>query len=119
MRSGDKGRCEQGIPCKDRLRLTKDSMVRRFAPSEVIIIHAGKIIMDQTVGVDHFDRRRKRESLLHLTSADLAKSKGQHSAQTFSSCQKAVAHGLKQLLLRLVKKEALMQIALYHILIPV
>ena len=65
--------------------------------------------MDEAVGVHHFDGGRKRERVSPFAAADAAEFQHKDRADALSACEEAVAHGLKQLLLRafLVGKAAL------------
>ena len=46
----------QRIPGKDSNRFAKGDMACRFATAQIIVIQRGQIIMDQGIGVQHFDR---------------------------------------------------------------
>ena len=71
-------------------------MVGGSAPAEIIIVHAGKIVMDQAVSMDHFNGCRKGRGLLPVRTAHPAEIKGKNGTKPLAPCQKAVAHGIKQ-----------------------
>ena len=49
--------CLQRIPGKDSDRFAKDNVAGRLAAPQIIVIQGGQIIMNQGIGVQHFDRR--------------------------------------------------------------
>ena len=62
-------------------------MIGWFSPSEIIIVHTGQIVVDETHGVDHFDRDGSRHGLHeilvgfeHLTSGET-----EHGSDALSS----------------------------------
>src|SRR5262249_15517575 len=48
-----KGIGEQEISCKHGVAFGEGAMEGGFASTKVVVIHAGKVIMDHGVGVDH------------------------------------------------------------------
>ena len=48
---------EQGIPGQNRRRLVKFAVQCGPAATQVVIVHAGQVVMDQRLGMDAFDRR--------------------------------------------------------------
>ncbi|MNC41967.1 hypothetical protein D3C75_907620 [compost metagenome] len=46
---------QKRIPRQNSHRIAKHLVVGGFAAAEVVIVHGGKIIMDQGIGVDHLD----------------------------------------------------------------
>ena len=79
-------------------------MVRRLAPTEVVVIHTGQIIVDQAVCMNHFNGSGKGSSLLPISAAHVAEFKNKTGAKPLSSGHKAVFYGFKQGLLRLGMK---------------
>src|SRR5579862_2393614 len=49
-------KCKSGqiIACKQGMPFWKYAMQSRFSAPKVVVVHAGKIIMDQRIGVDAF-----------------------------------------------------------------
>ena len=71
-------------------------VVGRLSAAQIIVIHAGKIVMDQRVGMHHFHRASQRQRVLPMTAIQLAECQRQHGAHAFSARQETVAHGIIQ-----------------------
>ena len=85
----------QRIPGKDGNRFAKDHVAGRLAPAQIIVVQRGQIIMDQGIGVQHFDRRAQ---LFHpgrkLTGArdHSCRLHAQHRTQPLAPGKNAVPH---------------------------
>ena len=71
-------------------------MICRLAAAQVVIIHTGQIIMDQTVCVQHLNSTCYRERLIAVTARYPAKLKNEYRSNALAACIKAVAHSLKK-----------------------
>ena len=99
-----KGIGQQGIPCQDGHAFPIDLVVGETAPAVVVIVHAGQIVMDQAVGMDHFHGRCKGHGFGGIPAAHPAEIQGKNGPQPLASCQKAVIRSLKNQLLGLFQK---------------
>ena len=59
IRKNIEGRRQQRIARKNGCRLIKGDMDGRLAASEIIIVHGGQVVMDQTVAMNAFKRRTR------------------------------------------------------------
>jgi hypothetical protein len=74
----------------------KGAMHGGLAAAQIIIIHAGQIIMHQRIGVQHFNRRRHAQSRI-TRHAELRRAfQHQESAQSFAAADAGVTHGFKK-----------------------
>ncbi len=48
-----KGGGLEGVPRQHRIGVAEDHMVGGLAPAQVVVVHAGQIVMDQRIGVQH------------------------------------------------------------------
>jgi hypothetical protein len=96
LRQYPKGRWLEGISGQSRQILSIDLVAGQSAPAIVVIVHTGKIIMDQGIGVDHLNGPSCRKCRFRLPADCLAKGEAQDRAEPLSSCQEAIAHGLQQ-----------------------
>ena len=71
-------------------------MVGWLAAPKLIIIHTGQIIVDEAVGMKHFDRAGDRHSHFHISAGNSAELQHQHGADPFSAGKKAIAHSLSK-----------------------
>ena len=110
---------QQGIPRQNCHCLSVDFMVGGPSPAQVIIVHAGQIVMDQAVSMDHLHCRSKGSSRLPVAAAHSAKLKGQHRTQPLATVKQAIFHRVKQKFLGLAVKAGvkILQIRLY--IVPV
>ena len=67
-------------------------MAGRTTASEIIVIHARKIIVYQRVGVNAFKRTRERKRIIDLAAASFSGSQAQNRPQTFAAGKQTVAH---------------------------
>ena len=67
-----------------------------LAAAQIIIIHAGQIIMHQRIGVQHFNRRRHAQGRV-ARHVELRRAfQHQETAQPFAAAHAGIAHGFKQ-----------------------
>ena len=52
---------QQGITGEDCYPLPEHFVRSGFAATEVVVVHARKVIMDERIGMDHFHRARRRK----------------------------------------------------------
>ena len=90
------GRRQKGVAGQDSLGLAEDLVVGQAAPAVVVIVHAGQIVVNQAVGVDHLDGRGEGQGLLPVSPAQAAEFQHKDGPQPLAPSQKAVAHGLEQ-----------------------
>ncbi len=96
-RYGGEGFGEECIPSENGDCLTIDAVVGRATSAEVIIIHAGKVIMNQGVGVDALDSAGGGKCVRLLASDSLGGGKAEDRSKSFSPREEAVAHRLMDL----------------------
>ena len=91
------GRRLQGVSRQHGQRLTVDLVVGGLAPAEVVIVHAGQVIVDQGVGVDHLHCAGGGHGVIPVEPffpGQAGKFQGQHRPQPLAAGEKAVAHSL-------------------------
>ena len=54
----------QRVARQDRRRLVPFHMHRRLAAPQVVVVHAGQVVMDQGIGMQRLDRRRRADRAL-------------------------------------------------------
>ena len=64
------------------------------AATEVIVVHAGKVVVNERVGVHHLDGAGGSEGIFARSSTGFGSGEGQDGAETFASGEDRVAHGL-------------------------
>jgi hypothetical protein len=75
-----------------RITLSAGHMTGGFAPSQDIVIHTGKIIVDQGSGVDHLQRHRHRAKSLFLGAEERTCGEAEERADSLASGQKGIFH---------------------------
>jgi hypothetical protein len=63
-------------------------------PPEVVIIHAGQVIVNEGVGMDALQSRAQREGPPGLPAQRLTEGQRHHGSHPLAAGQQAVAHGL-------------------------
>ena len=60
---------------------------------QVVVVHAGEIVVNQRVGVDALDCARCGKGCLRFAAAHLGRCESERRAKSFSTGEHAVAHG--------------------------
>ena len=94
---------QQGVARKDGGGFIEGLVAGGAATAQIVIIHRGQIVVDEAVGMHHLHGGSKRQGVHGAAAAQLAEGLRQHRAKALSPGKQAVAHGVKQDLLRLVR----------------
>ena len=91
---GGKGLRQKAIPRQNGDGFPKDAVIGRASTPEIIIIHAGEIVMNEGIGVNAFDGAggRKRERFGATRRAGCRQT--ENRTEPFPSGKQAVPHGL-------------------------
>jgi hypothetical protein len=84
---------QQGVSCQHSYSLTEYSMVRRLATSQVVVIHTGKIVVNERVGVNQLQAAGRRKNGVVSAPCKLIGSNRQDGAKALASGEHAVTHG--------------------------
>ena len=96
--SKDLKRCrDQCVRGQQGRSLAKLLVAARASAAEIIVVHAGHIIVNERVAVQHFQRTGIVQRIGSVGTGQLAGGQRQHGAHPFAAAQKAVARGLPQL----------------------
>ena len=85
---------QEGVPRQNGHGLAVDLMTGGPPPPEVVVVHAGQIVVNEGIGVDALQRRAQRKGLPGLPAQRFAEGQGQHGPDPLAPRQQAVAHGL-------------------------
>ena len=99
-----KGEGLQSIARQKRRILSERLVVGGLAAAQVVVVHAGQVVVNQRVGVNHLDRAGKGQRRLRFAAAEGVECKHQHGAHALAARLQAVAHGLDQLSLAAVER---------------
>ncbi len=91
-----KGHGQQGVPCQDGRSLVKSDMTGRLSPPEIIVVHGGQIVMDQRVGMNHFQGTGGGKGLFRGTADSLGTGQAKDGPESFSSGHQRIGHGLHE-----------------------
>ena len=72
-------------------------MTRWFSTTQIIIIHTGQIIMNQTHGMDHFDGHGGRHGPIGLVAKHVTGGQTENGANTLATGHERILHGLHNL----------------------
>ena len=97
LKGGDKGVGQQSVPRQQGGGLRKLPVARGFAPTVVVIVHTGQVVVYQGIGVDHLHRRPKGHGLFLWNPVGAGELQCQNRPNPLAPSQQAVAHGLKAL----------------------
>ena len=88
------GRRLEGVSRQYRQGLAIDLVVSGLATAEIVVIHAGQIVMDQGIGVDQLQSAAYRHGLVPVQTAQPGKLQRHHRTQPLAAGENAVPHGL-------------------------
>jgi len=86
---------EQGIAGKQGGRLVEGLVCGRSSATQVVIVHAGQIVVDQRISMDAFQRDARRQGVVAIAEK-VGGGEREYGPQAFSAGFQAVAHGLVQ-----------------------
>jgi len=95
-RNRKEGVCEQSVASENGGRFAELDMIGRTPATKGIVIHGGKVVVNQRIGMHHFERDRGWHCLQRISSANTAGEQCQHGTETLSAGQQTVAHRLFQ-----------------------
>src|SRR4029077_16929535 len=67
-------------------------VARRTTAPEIIVVHAGKIIVHERVGVDAFQCAGERKRVIDVAATSFSRGETKNRSQSFSACKKTVTH---------------------------
>src|SRR5699024_7378039 len=68
----------------------------RLAAAQVVVVHAGQVVVDEAVGVQHLDGAGCGQGRRNVAAADAAELQHQHGPQALAARHEAVVHRLQQ-----------------------
>jgi len=92
--NGSKGLGQKAIPSQDGDGFPENAVIGRASTSEIIIIHAREIVMNEGIGVNAFDGAGGREGEGFGATSGPSSCQAENGAKPLSSGKKAVPHGL-------------------------
>jgi len=85
---------EEGVADEDGHAFAVNLMRGGAAAAEVVVVHAGEVIVDEGVGVHDLDGAGGGEGVFRITSAGFGSGEGEDGAEAFSTGEDGVAHAL-------------------------
>ena len=86
----------EGVPRQDGDAFAELFVIGGHPPAEIVVVHAGQIVMDEGIGVKHFHSTAKVQCLFQGSPRRLAEFHGQNRPDALAPGQEAVAHCLLQ-----------------------
>ncbi len=87
---------QQGVPRKHGSRFIESAVQRRLAAPQVVIVHAGQVIMDKRLGMHAFDGRRDAKRTTAPRPQQITDRNDKHGTETLAGTQRGIAHGICQ-----------------------
>src|SRR6266478_5978976 len=85
---------QQRVSGQDGYGFAKFFVASRFAAAEVVVVESGQVVVDQGIGVDHFDGASGMQRGGNVGHEDSRRLEAQNRADALASGKNAVAHGL-------------------------
>ena len=85
---------EQPVAGQESHAFTEHLMRRGPTAAQIIVVHGRQIVMDQGIGMDHFDGASKRQQLFSFSAEDFSRGQRKYRPYAFSAREQAIAHGL-------------------------
>ena len=109
LQCGFKGGGEQRIASQYRRGLPIDLVVGRLSPAQIIVIHAGQVVMDQGIRVDHLHRAGEWQGLCNISPTHPADLQCEEGTDALSAGHQTVLHGVIDIGHRLPARKARLQ----------
>ena len=81
---------QQGVARKDGGGFIEGLVAGGLPPAHAVVVHAGEIVVDEGIGVDHLQRAGVGKSRLRAAAAETAEFQQQHRADPLAAVQQAV-----------------------------
>ena len=94
------GKGEQRVPGKDRRRLIEGDVARRTTAPHVVIVHRRQIVVDQRIGMDHFDRRAGAQVAGFGDAENQRRCADDIGPDELAAAERGIAHGVVKLAFR-------------------
>jgi hypothetical protein len=91
-----KGFREQTVACQNGRGLVELLVARRFAPTQVVVVHGGQVVVDERVRVDALQGAGEVEHIRSRQPFELRPGQHQGRPQTLAAGTKRILHGLAQ-----------------------
>ena len=85
---------EEGVTGEDGDGFAEDFVRGGLAAAEIVVVHAGEIVMDEGVGVDALDGAGEGEGLGGFAADDLGAGEADDGAEALAAGEDGVAHRL-------------------------
>jgi len=85
---------QQRVARQDRDPFAEHLVVGRFPSAEVVVVHRGKVVVDQRVGVDHLQRAGGRHHHRGLPPAEFGRHQAEDGPEPFPTGEDRITHGL-------------------------
>ena len=72
-------------PARTAMRLTVGLVTGGLAPAQIVVVHAGQIVMDQAVVMHQLQRTGKRQRQMPVDAAQTGELQRQHRADALSA----------------------------------
>ena len=92
----DHGEClgQQRVAGQHGDAFAKDFMVRGFAATQIVVVHAGQVVVDERVGMDALDRAGQGHGGRGLAADGFARGEAEDGPNAFPARKNRVAHRL-------------------------
>ena len=84
---------QQGVACQHRRHFVKGDMGGGATAPQIIVIHAGQIVMHQRIGVQHFDGRAGAQGVAVIHPEQAGGMQHQERPQPLAAGEGGIAHG--------------------------
>ena len=90
------GQGKQRVPGEHRDAFTVNDVIRRHAPTQIVVVHPRQIVVDQRVGVDALDGGAEDQRVAGPAAARLCCGHAKDRPKSFTTRKHRVAHRLMQ-----------------------
>ena len=84
---------QKAVTCEDSDSFAIDAVVCGSTPTEIIVVHARQIVVNEGVGVNAFDGASGGNCKGLFSANGSSGGEAEDRAKTFAPCEKTVAHG--------------------------
>ena len=106
LRSGLERRGQQTVAGELCRRLVERLVAGRTAAAQIVVVHARQIVVNERIGMDHFERTRERQGVFDVAAVQAAELEHDHRTQALAARHRRLENAVVALM-RLAREIAL------------
>ena len=103
LRSGLERRGQQTVAGEHCRRLVERLVASRTAAAQIVVVHTRQIVVNERIGMDHFERTRERQGVFDVAAVQAAELEHDHRTQALAARHRGVFRRLENAVVALMR----------------